>query len=201
MIQPNIGGTSANQVNLFAFGLHDIWVDIIDAIDIIDKNRYYMAENRTMDSIHKGVLKKFHTLCSVLGLSEDEKRAIVESYGVESSRDMDTHDLINVCAHLSEQANKKNGSGEVDKLRKRVMASIGSYLQSVGKSSNASIIKGIACRATGYKEFNKIPRERLRNLIATFNNKVKDGEGVKEVLTTMMLQSIMKRDSTQRYEA
>ena len=36
MIQPNIGGTSANQVNLFAFGLHDIWIDIIDAIDIID---------------------------------------------------------------------------------------------------------------------------------------------------------------------
>ena len=41
-----------------------------------------MAENKTMDSIHKGILKKFHTLCSVLGLSEDEKRAIVESYGV-----------------------------------------------------------------------------------------------------------------------
>ena len=80
-----------------------------------------MAENKTMDSIHKGVLKKFHTLCSVLGLSEDEKRAIVESYGVESSRDMDTHDLINVCANLSEQANKKNGTSDLDKLRKRVI--------------------------------------------------------------------------------
>ena len=160
-----------------------------------------MAENKTMDSIHKGILKKFHTLCSVLGLSQDEKRAIVESYGVESSRDMDMHDLINVCANLSDQVNKKNGTGDLDKLRKRAMAAIGSYLHSVGKESNASIIKGIACRATGYEEFNKIPRERLRNLIATFNNKVKDGEGVKEVLTTMMLQSIMKRDSTQRYEA
>ena len=137
-----------------------------------------MAENRTMDSIHKGILKKFHTLCSVLGLSEDAKRAIVESYGVESSRDMDTHDLINVCANLSEQVNKRNGSGEVDKLRKRAMAAIGSYLHSVRRESNASIIKGIACRATGYEEFNKIPRERLRNLIATFNNKVKDAEGV-----------------------
>lgn len=137
-----------------------------------------MAENRTMDSIHKGILKKFHTLCSVLGLSEDEKCAIVESYGVESSRDMDTHDLINVCANLSDQVNKRNGSGEVDKLRKRAMAAIGSYLHSVRRESNASIIKGIACRATGYEEFNKIPRERLRNLIATFNNKVKDAEGV-----------------------
>lgn len=159
-----------------------------------------MVENKTMDSIHKGILKKFHTLCRVLGLSEDEKRVIVESYGVESSRDMDTHDLINVCAKLSEQANKKNGTGEVDKLRKRVMAAIGRYLQSVGKASNASVIKGIACRATGYEEFNKIPRERLRNLIATFNNKVKDAEGVNDVLASMMLQSFMN-DTTKRYDA
>ncbi|MBQ3539843.1 MAG: hypothetical protein IJA46_08490 [Bacteroidaceae bacterium] len=141
-----------------------------------------MAENKTMDSIHKGILKKFHTLCSVLCLSAEDKRAIVESYGVESSRDMDTHDLINVCANLSEQVNKRNGSGEVDKLRKRAMAAIGSYLHSVRRESNASIIKGIACRATGYEEFNKIPRERLRNLIATFNNKVKDAEGVEVAL-------------------
>lgn len=142
-----------------------------------------MAENKTMDSIHKGILKKFHTLCSVLGLSEDEKRAIVESYGVESSRDMDTHDLINVCANLSDQVNQKNGTGDLDKLRKRVMAAIGNYLtQCPGRQSNASIIKGIACRATGYGDFNKIPRERLRNLIATFNNKVKDAEGVEAAL-------------------
>lgn len=160
-----------------------------------------MAENKTMDSIHKGILKKFHTLCSVLGLSEDEKRAIVESYGVESSRDMDTHDLINVCANLSDQVNKKNGTGDLDKLRKRVMAAIGNYLtRCPGRHSNASIIKGIACRATGYKEFNKIPRERLRNLIATFNNKVKDKQGVNDVLATMMLQSFMS-DTTKRYDA
>lgn len=159
-----------------------------------------MAENKTMDSIHRGILKKFHTLCSVLGLSQDEKRAIVESYGVESSRDMDTHDLINVCAHLSEQANQKSGTGDLDKLRKRVMAAIGSYLHSVKRESNTSIIKGIACRATGYKEFNKIPRERLRNLIATFNNKVKDGQGVNDVITSMMFQSFMN-DTTKRYDA
>ena len=113
---------------------------------------------------------------------------------------MDTHDLINVCAHLSEQANQKSGTGDLDKLRKRVMAAIGSYLHSVKRESNTSIIKGIACRATGYKEFNKIPRERLRNLIATFNNKVKDGQGVNDVITSMMFQSFMN-DTTKRYDA
>ena len=114
---------------------------------------------------------------------------------MESSKDMDTHDLINVCAHLSEQANKKSGDGELDKLRKRAMASIGSYLKSVGNAVNASVIKGIACRATGYESFNKIPRERLRNLIATFNNKVKDKEGVENAVAMMMGQSVRYKSS------
>lgn len=144
-----------------------------------------MAENRTMDEIHRSILKKFHTLCSVLGLTDDEKHAIVSSYGVESSRDMDTHDLINVCAKLSEQANKKAGHGEVDKLRKRVMASIGAYLRATGRKGNATVIKGIACRASGYDDFNKIPKERLRNLYYAFNNKVKDTRSVDSIAGSM----------------
>lgn len=135
-------------------------------------------ENKTMDEIHRGLLKKFHTLCSVLGLSAEEKAAIAESYGVESSRDIDTHDLVNICAKLSAQANQKQGTGDMDKLRKRAMAAIGQYLTKSGRKSNATMIKAIACRATGHTEFNKIPRERLRNIIALFNNKVKDSEAV-----------------------
>ena len=150
-----------------------------------------MAENKTMDEIHRGILKKFHTLCHVLGLTDDEKRTIVESYGVESSRDMDTHDLIDVCASLAEQANRKTGTADLDKLRKRVMAAIGGYLRTIGKESNASVIKGIACRATGYADFNKIPRERLRNLVGAFNNKVKDAQSVEDLANALMLQTLL----------
>jgi hypothetical protein len=148
-----------------------------------------MTENRTMDRIHRDILKKFHTLCGVLGLTADEKFAIVESYGVDSSRDMDTHDLIDVCAKLSAQANKKTGD-ETDKLRKRVMAAIGGYLRAAGKESNATLIKGIACRATGYDNFNRIPKERLRNLVATFNNKVKDAQAVDDIARAMLAQTL-----------
>ena len=144
-----------------------------------------------MDKIHRDILKKFHTLCSVLGLTDAEKRTIVESYGVESSRDMDTHDLINVCGKLSAQANEKTGAGEMDKLRKRVMAAIGSYLKTTGKESNATVIKGIACRATGHTDFNKIPRERLRNLVGAFNNKVKDAQAVNDIADTLLMQTLL----------
>lgn len=150
-----------------------------------------------MDSIHKGILKKFHTLCTVLGLSYEEKHAIVESYGVESSRDMDTHDLLDVCAKLSCQLGSQKNT--LDHLRKRAMASIGAYLKSVGRESNANLIKAIACRATGYEEFNKIPRERLLNLIATFNNKLKDLQGVNDAIASIMLQNFT--NNTKRYDA
>ena len=125
-----------------------------------------------MDEIHRGILKKFHTLCGVLGLTDD--------------------DLINVCAKLSEQANRKAGHGEIDKLRKRVMASIGAYLRATGRESNATVIKGIACRASGYDDFNKIPKERLRNLYYAFNNKVKDAQSVNSLTGAMETAALLQ---------
>ena len=134
-----------------------------------------------MDAIHRDLLKKYHTLCTVLGMTDADKEATLAAYGVDSSRDLDTHDLVDLCAKLSDEANKKAGTDDMDKLRKRVMAAIGGWLKSEGKFSSATIIKAIACRATGHSEFNKIPRERLRNLIGAFNNKVKDAEAVAEL--------------------
>ena len=147
-------------------------------------------ENKTMDQIHRGLLKKFHTLCTVLGLDDESKKAIVRSYGVESSRDIDTHDLVDICAKLSTQINDKEGTARLDKLRKQVIAAIGAWLRETNQEQGISKIKGIACRATGYCEFNKIPRERLRNLIATFNNKVKDAKAVEALTEALMMQTL-----------
>lgn len=152
--------------------------------------RMSKKENKTMDQIHRGLLKKFHTLCTVLGLDDESKKAIVRSYGVESSRDIDTHDLIDICAKLSTQINEKEGTARLDKLRKQVIAAIGAWLRETNQEQGISKIKGIACRATGYSEFNKIPRERLRNLIATFNNKVKDAKAVEALTEALMMQTL-----------
>ena len=94
---------------------------------------------------------------------------------------METHDLIDVCASLAKELDKRTEGADISKLRKRVMAAIGAYLRSEGRFESPSIIKGIACRATGYRSFNKIPRERLRNLIGLFNDKVKDKRAVEAI--------------------
>ena len=139
----------------------------------------------TMDDIHKGLLRKFHTLCGRLGMTEAEKRAIVESYGVESSVDIDTHDLIDICAALSSRFD--GGSKEkLDKLRKRVMASIGGYLRKIGKESNSDLIKSIACRSTGYDAFNNIPASRLQNIYCLFLKKQKDIEAAENIAIELL---------------
>lgn len=147
-------------------------------------------ENKTMDQIHRGLLKKFHTLCTVLGLDDEAKRAMLASWGVESSRDLTQHQLIDICAKLSEQVDHTQGTARLDKLRKQVIASIGRWLRETGQTENISIIKGIAMRASGYNDFNKIPRERLRNLIATFNNKVKDARAVDALTDALLMQQM-----------
>lgn len=137
-----------------------------------------------MDDIHKKVLKKFHTLCGVCGMTQDEKRALVNSYGVESSADISTHDLIDICAALSEQADAHEKS--MNTLRRRTMAAIGGYLRLVGREQNAAVIIAIACRATGYTDFNKIPEERLRNVYSAFVNKQKDFKASDNIAAEMM---------------
>lgn len=69
-----------------------------------------MTENRDMDDIHRKLLKKFHTLCSVLGMTADQKADLIAAYNVESSRDMDTHDLVDLCGKLSKQAGARSAT-------------------------------------------------------------------------------------------
>ena len=87
---------------------------------------------------------------------------IIAGYGVESSADIDTHDLIDLC----------------NKFAKQAMVAIGGWLKAEGRESNAEIIKAIACRATQHSNFNRIPAERLRNLYYAFRKKQKDKESV-----------------------
>ncbi|MFR9590564.1 MAG: hypothetical protein SNH66_07115 [Rikenellaceae bacterium] len=141
-----------------------------------------------MDKQQKWLLRQFHTLCTRLGLTEEEKRSIILGCGVESSKDIDNHDLMNICHTLETQLKGKGDDN--DKLRKRVIAAVGGWLKLEGRESNMEIIKGIACRATGYDNFNKIPTERLRNVYNTFLKKQKDTKAINEIADSYILNII-----------
>ena len=134
-----------------------------------------MKETKVMDKIHKDLLKKYHTLARQLGMTDEEKRALLAQYKVKSSVDLSQHELVDVCACLSMEIERRDGHQSMDALRKRLIAVVGKYLKACGKSEvNISYIKATACRAAGIREFNRIPRERLRSLYGAFSIKLKD---------------------------
>ena len=134
-----------------------------------------MKELKLMDQIQKGLIKKYHTLAGQLGMTTEERRALLAQYNVDSSRDLSQHQLIDVCACLARELDKRDGRDSMDALRKRLIAVVGKYLKACGKSDvTISYIKATACRAAGIREFNRIPRERLRSLYGAFMLKLKD---------------------------
>ena len=134
-----------------------------------------MKETKVMDKIHKDLLKKYHTLAGQLGMTDEDKRALLSQYNVGSSVDLSQHELVDVCACLSREIERRDGHQSMDALRKRLIAVIGKYLKACGKNEvNISYIKATACRAAEIKEFNRIPRERLRSLYGAFMLKLKD---------------------------
>ena len=134
-----------------------------------------------MDKIHKDLVKKYHTLAGQLGMTTEERRALLAQYNVDSSVDLSQHQLVDVCACLARELEKIHGRDSMDVLRKRLIAVIGKYLKACGKSEvNISYIKGVACRSCGIREFNRIPRERLRSLYGAFSIKLKDIKKIEE---------------------
>lgn len=125
-----------------------------------------------IDMEQKRLIKKFHTLLGKANIDSDGKEAILSAYNVESTKDLTVGELIEVCNAIDTRANPR--LAELDKYRKRLMASIGGWLRAMTVSSNGAKIKAIACRASGKSDFNDIPLEQLRSLYAAFNKKQKD---------------------------
>ena len=138
-----------------------------------------MATTTFLDKQQKSLLKKYHTLCAKYGIAESEKRAMVASYGATSSRELDAHDLLDLCNRI-EKANAPK-TADFDKWRKRVIAAIFGWKKALGQPSNINEVKAIACRAAQADRFNDIPMERLRSLWHAFKNKAKDLQFVEEL--------------------
>jgi GH18 family chitinase len=131
------------------------------------------------EKLQKPLLRKFHTLCSNLGLDKETRHEMIAPYGVESSADLTAKDLIDLCNKLERIGNAQ--FTETDKWRNRLIASIGGWLKALGKRDDAKTAKAIACRAAGKKSFYDIPLERLRSLYYAFTDKQKDLRTVREL--------------------
>lgn len=133
-----------------------------------------------IEKTQRNLIRKFYALLNKCSNSNEIKQAIFDTYNIKSTKELTCAELVEICDFLDKQIH--NEFAELDMWRKRVIASIAGYLQLAGRECNINIIKSIAMRATGYDDFNKIPKNRLINLYNAFLNKQKDIKNINKEL-------------------
>lgn len=119
------------------------------------------------EAYRKSLIKRLHTVKSEIGLTDDQYRAMLSGFGAESSKDLSIDELIRAIELL------QTHNPDDDKWRKRCIAAIGAYLRATSRTESVELIKGIACNASGYDSFNRIPTSRLRDIYYEFSRKAK----------------------------
>lgn len=119
------------------------------------------------EAYRKNLIKRLHAAKTEIGLTDDQYRAMLSGFGVESSKQLSIDELIKAIELLQTR------NPDDDKWRKRCIAAIGAYLRVTNRKENTDLIKGIACKASGYANFNKIPTSRLRDIYYEFTRKAK----------------------------
>lgn len=139
-----------------------------------------MSELR--DREHKRLLKKFHTLCGIVGIAQEHKEVILEGCGVTSSKDLSVEQLLQLCNELDRLTDPKQE--ELNTWRKRLIGAIGRYFRAMNYDADLEKIKATACRAAQAQYFNKIPLDKLRSLYNAFKHRVKDLDTMKVKIVT-----------------
>lgn len=137
-----------------------------------------------MDTEQKRFIKKFHVLLGKAGVDQAGKEAILAGYGVESTKDLTAYELLEACNALDKLANPE--VADLDKWRKRVLASVLGYLRAMGMGEDMNKAKAIATRAAKAEYFNAIKVDQLRNIYSAFNKKTRDANSVEEVTRDMI---------------
>lgn len=122
-----------------------------------------MINTHQISQEKKDLIKQFHTVLNKNGMMH-EKPQILESAGVESTKDLNEAELQELIDILS---------GEMDKWRKRVIAAIFNYCRDINCTYDIKKVKALAVRSAGaeYKTFNDIPKSRLRDIYNEFRKK------------------------------
>jgi hypothetical protein len=138
----------------------------------------------------KQLRAKLHVLKARAGMTDDEYKAmLIGNFGVDSSVDLNAHQLIDLIYTLEKRSN--SDIIEMDAWRKRVIASISGYLEKSGQKCNIDKIKAIACRASGREYFNNIPKQDLISVYYTFKNKQKVHKNVENMTADVPLNMTM----------
>ena len=147
------------------------------------------------------LIRKLHVLRGAAGMTQEEYEALLGSYGVESSKELEEWQLEKLVEFLDTQTN--NERRDLDVQRKRLLAAVCAFCEdTVGKweemDDKARIwyAKGVACRAAGKEacdskgrdNFNRMSLERLKSLTYAFQKRKRDMDGVLDAVKCLIEQ-------------
>ena len=137
------------------------------------------------------LIRKLHVLRGAAGMTQEEYEALLGSYGVESSKELEEWQLEKLVEFLDTQTN--NERRDLDVQRKRLLAAVCAFCEDtvgkweeMGDKARIWYAKGVACRAAGKEacdnkgrdNFNRMSLERLKSLTYAFQKRKRDMDGV-----------------------
>lgn len=151
-------------------------------------------------SSRKGqLIRKLHTLRGAVGMTQGEYEALLGSYGVESSKELNPWQLERLCDFL--QQHLGNAAADKDGQRKRLLAAVCAFCEDtvgkweeMGDKARIWYAKGVACRAAGKEacdnkgrdNFNRLSLERLKSLTYAFQKRKRDMDGVLDAIKEVL---------------
>jgi hypothetical protein len=148
------------------------------------------------------LIRKLHVLRGAAGMTQEEYEALLGSYGVESSKELEEWQLEKLVEFLSKQTDSERR--DLDVQRKRLLAAVCAFCEdTVGKwevlDAKARIwyAKSVACRAAGMEacdskgrdNFNRMSLERLKSLTYAFQKRKRDMDSVVEAVLSIQTNS------------
>ena len=131
--------------------------------------------------------RRLWALFNKIGVTKDAIEEMVNS--ISSGRTVhsselnykEAEELIIACENSLNFTPQNNYNDDANKWRKRVISTIGKYLENQGYDNNIDTIKAIAERIAK-QSFNAITINRLRSIYGTFNNYNNDYNNGKNVV-------------------
>ena len=129
------------------------------------------------------------------GMTQEEYEALLGSYGVESSKELEEWQLEKLVEFLDAQTN--NERRDLNVQRKRLLAAVCAFCkdtvskwEEMDAQARIRYAKALACRAAGKEaldnrgrdNFNRLSLERLKSLTYAFQKRKRDMDGAVEVM-------------------
>lgn len=125
------------------------------------------------------LIAALHARVNSLGISDENYRAILNSYGAQHSTDLDANTIREILEHLKRFTTPLDPRKvETDKWRRRVMGVAAALMRRTGYPDTTAYIKALACQMASVDSFNQIPLDRLRSIYNALHHRLNDIETV-----------------------